>query len=223
MVHQESASNKSERAMGSSGSIVSDGNGTYRWVHELNLFTNPTILLTVLKVFIGIVVGLGAFMLALLVPDLVRGHADSNDAIGTLHMTGLLALLFVALTIVGYFAYALMQGGTYCVVFTMDERGIIHKQLPRQFEKTQVLNGLNVLAGLAAGNLSQMGMGILNATHDTTVSDFASVRSVKGSRALHVIKVNESLSKNQVYVDPEDYDFVFGFIRDHCPNATVKG
>ena len=208
---------------GASGSIIQDGCGVYRWVYEFNLFTNPTILLTVLKVFIGVVAGLGAFLLALLVPDLVRGHADLSDVMGTLRLVGLLALLFMGLTIVGYVAYAFVQGGKYCVVFTMDEHGVTHKQLPKQFEKAQVIGGLNVLAGLVAGNLSQMGMGMLAATHDSTTSDFASVTSVTGSRALCVIKVNEPLAKNQVYVEPGDYDFVFGYIRSHCPGAVVKG
>ena len=205
------------------GTVIENGQGTYRWVYEFNLFTNPAILFTVAKIFLGIVVGLGVFMLALLVPDLVQGYADAGDVVAMLRFVGLLALLFMALVLVGYVVYALVQGGKYCVVFTMDERGITHKQLPAQFKKAQVAGGLNVLAGLAAGNLAQMGLGILAATHDATVSEFANVRSVKGSRALRVIKVNEPLAKNQVYVNPEDYDFVFAFIRDHCPNADVKG
>ena len=61
------------------GSIIEDKKGTYRWVYEFNLFTNPTILFTVVKIFLGIVVGFGVFMMALLVPDLVRGHADASD------------------------------------------------------------------------------------------------------------------------------------------------
>ncbi|MBQ9003147.1 MAG: hypothetical protein IJ087_14955 [Eggerthellaceae bacterium] len=138
-------------------------------------------------------------------------------------LAGLLALLFTGLTVAGYAVYAIMQGGKYCVVFTMDERGVTHKQLPRQFEKAQVLGVLNVPAGLAAGSPSQAAKGILTATHDSTTSDFANVTSVKGSRSLRVIKVNEPLAKNQVYVEPEDYDFVLGYIRNHCPRANVKG
>ena len=206
------------------GNIVKDEQGTYRWVYEFNLLTNPTILLTVLKLLIGIVVCLGVFMLLLLLPDLMRGSAGADDVASTLRMTGLLALLFIALTTVGYALYAFMNGGKYCVVFTMDEQGVTHQQLPRQFEKAQVVGGLNVLAGLAAGDLSQMGLGILSSTHDSTTSTFASVTSIRGSRTLRVIKVNEPLAKNQVYVEPEDYDFVFNYIVDHCPNATkVKG
>ena len=206
------------------GNIVKDEQGTYRWVYEFNLLTNPTILLTVLKLLIGIVVCLGVFMLLLLLPDLMRGSAGAGDVASTLRMTGLLALLFIALTTVGYALYAFMNGGKYCVVFTMDEQGVTHQQLPRQLEKAQEVGGLNVLAGLASGNFSQMGLGILSSTHDSTTSTFASVTSIRGSRTLRVIKVNEPLAKNQVYVEPEDYDFVFNYIVDHCPNATkVKG
>ncbi len=209
--------------MSATGNIIEDKDCTYRWVYEFNLFTNPTILLTIIKIFLGIIVALIVFGIALTIPDLVQGYAGAEDVAGMFVSGGGIALLFIVLTIIGYAIYAFMNGGKYCVVFTMDDEGITHKQLPKQYEKAQVIGALNAIAGAASGNLSQTGMGILTATHDTTVSTFSSVRSVKGSRALHVIKVNEPLAKNQVYVEPGDYDFVFGYIRDHCPNATVKG
>ena len=204
-------------------SIVVDEDGVYRWVYEFNLLTNPTILLTVVKVFLGIIVALIAFGIVVMIPDLVEGYAGAEDVASVFVSGGGIALLFIVLTIIGYAIYALMNGGKYCVVFTMDDEGITHKQLPKEFEKAQVIGALNVLAGAASGNLSQMGLGMLTATHDTTSSNFASVRSVKGSCALRVIKVNEPMAKNQVYVEPGDYDFVFGYIRDHCPNAQVRG
>ena len=209
--------------MGASGNIIRDEQGTYRWVYEFNLLTNPTILLTVVKVFLGIIAALVVLGVVLTIPDLVQGYADAEDVLGVFRSGGIMALLFIVLTIVGYAIYALINGGKYCVLFTMDDEGVTHEQLPREFKKAQVVASLNVLAGLAGGNFSQTGMGILAAAHDSTVSTFANVRSVKGSRALRVIKVNEPLAKNQVYVEPADYDFVFGFIRDHCPNADVKG
>ena len=204
-------------------SIVVDADGVYRWAYEFNLFTNPTILLTVIKVFLGIIAALIVFGLVLIIPDLVQGYAGADEVAGVFASGGAIALLFIVLTVIGYVIYALMNGGKYCVVFTMDEEGITHKQLPRQFEKAQVIGALNMIAGVASGNLSQTGMGILTSTHDTTSSNFASVRSVKGSRALRVIKVNEPLAKNQVYVEPGDYDFVFNYIAERCPNAMVKG
>ncbi len=203
-------------------SIVVDEDGVYHWVYEFNLFTNPTILLTVIKIFLGIIVALIVFGIVLLIPDLVQGYAGAEDVAGMFLSGGGMAFLFIVLTIIGYVIYALMNGGKYCVVFTMDDEGVTHKQLPKQYKKAQVISALNVFAGAASGNLSQMGMGILTATHDTTSSSFASVRSVKGSRALRVIKVNEPLAKNQVYVEPGDYDFVYDYIVAHCPNALLK-
>ena len=161
--------------MSATGNIIEDKDCTYRWVYEFNLLTNPTILLTVVKVFLGIIAALVVLGVVLTIPDLVQGYADAEDVLGVFRSGGIMALLFIVLTIVGYAIYALMNGGKYCVLFTMDDEGITHKQLPREFKKAQVVAGLNVLAGLAAGNLSQMGMGILTATHDTTVSTFSSV------------------------------------------------
>jgi len=204
-------------------SIVVDADGVYRWVYEFTLYTNPTILFTVLKIILGIVVGGIVVMLLFMVPDLVNGYADTGDVVDSLRFGGNFILFFFVLTCIGYVIYALMQGGKYCVVFTMDEKGITHKQLPRQFEKAKVISALNVLAGAASGNLSQMGAGFITASRDSISSDFANVRSVRGSRMLRVIKVNELAAKNQVYVEPGDYDFVFGYIVAHCPNASVEG
>ena len=203
--------------------ILKDEQGVYRWVYEFNLWTNPTILFTVAKVFLIAFAVVMAFLLLLLVPDLVGGTLHSWEVEGTLHMGGIFLAVVAGLTLIGYVAYAVMQGGKYCAMFTMDENGIEHRQLPREFKKAQVVGALNVLAGLASGKPAQVGLGIDTATRNTMTSTFDSVRSVKGSRALRVIKVNEPFAKNQVYVSPEDYDFVFGYIRDHCPNARVRG
>ena len=203
--------------------ITRDERGTYRWVYEFNLWRNPTILLTVCKIFVLITLAFTAFMLLLLVPDLLGGTLYSWQVVGTLRMGAVILAIMLALSLLGYAVYALMMGGTYCAVFEMNEDGVVHRQMPKQFKKAEIVAALNVLAGLATGNPGQVGVGMLSAARDSATSEFAAVRSIKGSRRLHVIKVNEPLMKNQVYVEPEDYDFVFGYIRDHCPNATVKG
>ena len=204
-------------------SIVVSKDGTYRWTYEFNLLTNPTILITVLKAFGLSVLIVIALELAFLVPDLVEGYADASDVLNALRFGGVICLLMLVLATVGYGIYALTQGGKYCVVFTMNEQGIEHRQLPRQFKKAQIISELNVLAGLATGNPSQVGIGLTTAARDSMYSTFSNVRSVKGMRRRRVIKVNEPLAKNQVYVDPSDYDFVFDYIRQRCPKATVSG
>ena len=202
--------------------IVQDKDGAYRWVYEFNLFKNPTILLTVLKILLGIIAVGVVILLASMLPGLTRGTASGEDILEALRFGGLLMAFFFALTCVGYAVYAIMQGGKYCVVFTMDEHGIVHKQLPRQYKKAQVASALNVVAGIVAGNPGQVGLGITS-NRDSLTSDFSAVTSVKGSRTLQVIKVNEPLAKNQVYVERDDYDFVFDYIVEHCPQARAKG
>ena len=53
-----------------------------------------------------------------------------------------------------------------------------------------------------------------------STSDFASVRSVQPYKSRNLIKVNELLSKNQVYVNAEYFDFVYDYIRSHCPKLN---
>ena len=46
--------------------------------------------------------------------------------------------------------------------------------------------------------------------------------AVEGFRRRGVIKVNEKFEKNQIYVLPEDYDFVWNFVKENCPQAKIK-
>ena len=63
-------------------SIVVDADGVYHWAYEFNLFTNPTILLTIVKIFLGIIVALIVFGIVLTIPDLVQGYAGAEDVLG---------------------------------------------------------------------------------------------------------------------------------------------
>ena len=195
--------------------------GKYRWVYEYKLLTNPTIFLTVFKIFAVIIV-VGTVLL--FVTEL--GNAwfwkdPLGELVENLRFGGMFLALFLVLTIIGYLVYAAMNGGSYCAVFAMDEKGVEHKQLPKQYKKAEVINALNVLVGAATGNVTTMGIGLMG-TRDSMRSDFATVRSIKPLRRCHTIKVNEPFAKNQVYVEPQDWDFVYGFIVEHCPNARVK-
>ena len=202
--------------------IVRGNDGTYRWAYEFNLYRNPTILLTIVKIFAIVIAALFALSLVMNMTNSWFWDDPLGETLETLKFGGILALVMLALSVVGYLVYAVMMGGKYCVMFEMNEQGVVHRQYDKQVEKAQVVSAINVLAGLATGNITQVGIG-LNSAQSELSSDFSAVRSVRGNRALGVIKVNELLAKNQVYVDYYDYDFVFGYIRDHCPNAKIKG
>ena len=206
---------------GRSGTLQPDEHGVYRWVYELHLVNNPVVFLVIAKIFACVMAGITVFQLLVMVPDFVQGYAGLEDLVDTLRFSGMLTLLMLVLAVVGYAVYAGMNGWKYCVLFTMDESGVEHRQLPAGYAKAQAVADLDVLLGLASGSMTAMGIG-LTSRKVASYSDFANVRSVKGMRWCDTVKVNEPFEKNQVYVDAENYDFVYSYIVGHCPDAEVR-
>lgn len=189
--------------------------GKYRWVYEMNMITNPTIFLTVLKVFWGIIIGMWAvfgFFLYVI-------HGDWDGLLGMSRAMLVVLGIFTVLTMLGVLLLAAIYGGKYVVLFEMDENGVKHIQLPRQVKKAEALGLLTALVAIAAKRPAAAGAGLLSTTKTSSVSEFAKVRRVKAYRRLHLIKVNQLLEKNQVYVPDEDFDFVYDYIRSRCTNA----
>ena len=196
--------------------------GKYRWAYEFTLYRNPTILFVLFKIF-GAIIGIGFLIfLGINLADMVNGYADAEDLLGLVKGAVIFCVFWFALVTVSYYIYAAMQGGKYCVLFEMDDEGITHRQYAKQVEKAQLVGLINVLAGVAGGNPVQAGIGITSSVNTEMASSFQSVKSIKGYKRRGVIKVNEPLAKNQVYADGADYDFVFSYIAERCPNATVK-
>ena len=189
--------------------------GKYRWVYEMNMITNPTIFLTVFKIFFWIILVMWAvFGLILYVfPGDWEGLWGMSKA--ALAGLGIMAVL----TVLGVLVLAAIYGGKYVVLFEMDEKKVKHIQVPRQFKKAQALGALTALAGVAAHRPTAAGAGLLAAGKNSSTSEFKLVRSVRAHRRLHVIKVNQLLNRNQIYVPDEDFDFVYDWIKSRCTNV----
>ena len=185
--------------------------GVYRWVYEMNLYTNPTILFLTWKIF-----GFACLGLWLLI--MVFTYDDDFFWDGFLQSVEFFVIflaLFAALSLVGYLVYALIVGGKYCVMFEMDENGVNHIQMPPQVKKAELIGLLTTLVGIAAGKPGVVGTGLLASARTSMYSSFPAVKSVEPFPRRNLIKVNEMLFKNQVYAVDEDFDFVLGFIRSH--------
>lgn len=187
--------------------------GKYRWVYELNMFKSGAILGTVLKIIGGVIIGIWLLM------GILSGFEDFGE------MSKIMLFVLagaLALTLLAYGIVALMNGGKYCVLFTMDDTGLMHTQLPRQFKKAQVVSWIAALAGAAAGIHGAAGAGILAATRNSLVTNFSKVNGIKPDPAHNLIKVNAPLSKNQVYVDSAQFQFVLDYISARCPKAKIS-
>ena len=187
--------------------------GKYRWAYEMNLLKNPTIFFTVLKVMMisvgivwlfGLVIGLGDMRL--------------DYFLFWTKLTGIMIGIFFVLTILGVLITAAILG-KYVVLFEMDEKEVVHIQMPRQVKKAEVIGFITVLVGAMAKNPTTMGAGLLAASKSRSSSEFANVRRVKAYRKRNLIKVNQLFNKNQVYVANEDFDFVYNYIKSRCINA----
>lgn len=189
--------------------------GKYRWIYELNMYKNPSIIFVVFKIFGYIFLIAWAIMI---ISDLFRGEGWDMFWDNTKMMLIFCAVFFV-ITILAYLLVAASYGGKYIVLFEMDEKGVLHRQIRSQVKKAQVMGWLTVLAGVRAGNLTTVGVGLNSATKTSSYSSFDHVRNVKAYRSRNLIKVNELLEKNQIYATDEDFDFVYDYIRSHCPNV----
>lgn len=204
---------------GSRVSLCKDGK--YRWTYEFNMLKNPAIILVVYKIFL-ILLSIPFIINVIALARNGELQKEWNDRLwsGSNPKVWLVVMaVFFVIILISYLIVAWTYGGKYIVHFTMDENGIIHEQEAAQVKRAQKLGLLTVLVGIFAKRPTTVGAGMLAASRSTSTSDFPNVRRIKPRRALHLIKVNKLLDRNQVYVPREDFDFVLDFIRRHCPKA----
>ena len=193
--------------------------GKYRWVYEVPMLKNPTILIDVFKV-LGISFGI-VWLFTVLVIGCEEGYTLDNlwgITSGFLMLMG----VFLVIGCIAYFIVAWCYGWKYVVLFTLDERQVVHQQMPRQVKKATVLGALTAMMGGAAGKPGVVGSGLLAASRSTLTSDFVDVTRLIPCRCHNLIKVSQLLSKNRVFVPDEDFDFVYNYLCQHCPRAKKK-
>lgn len=197
--------------------VEKGSDGVYRWTYALNMFTNPAILVTVMKIIVPL------FSIPLIV-TLVRTAIDNDWAKAwegnmwgsSIKMCIFILVLFIGITLLSYLIVAAMYGGKYIVHFTMDGKKLVHATDPHQQRKAQAVGALTAITG---STLSAKGAGLLAASRTESTTDLSSVRRIKVRRAFNLIKVNQLLNHNQVYVPAEDFDTVLDFLLEHCPKA----
>lgn len=206
-----------EEAVGNRVTLYPDGK--YRWMYEVKMLTNPTILLDVYKV-LGI-----SFGIVWLFNVLIIGCEDGLDIESLWGLSSGFLILMGVFAVVGYLAYAIVAwtyGWKYVVLFTLDEKVVKHQQMPRQVKKAQLLGALTGMMGVVAGKPGVIGSGLLAASRSSSTSILADVGRLIPCRRRNLIKVNQLLNKNRVFVPDEDFDFVYNFLCQHCTKAKRR-
>lgn len=189
--------------------------GVYRWTYEYNLFRHPDLFLLIWRIFFFVALGIFGFMVIL---TLIEGDMDGERLLDSLMYFGIALLGMTALVGLSYLIYAAIMGGKYIVVFELDENGVNHLQIDRQAKKANAIGAAAILAGYLSRSLSMMATGI-NVRSEMRTS-FRSTGKVRAYPKKNTIKLRETLSQNQIFVYPEDFDFVWNYILSRVPDRA---
>ena len=94
-----------------------------------------------------------------------------------------------------------MMGGTYCALFEMDENGVCNKAQEKHIKKAELISAITVIAGLASGRPGVVGTGMLASARTYMYTSFDSVKELEILPKQHLIRLNGTLDRNQVYAE----------------------
>jgi hypothetical protein len=183
-----------------------------QWMYEFSFWRNPAILITSAKVMLIALFVPAIFMFFITLSD---GFMDAISISAMILAYG--AIGFAILLIIAYVFVGILYGGKYFVLFKLDDKGVNHIQLDKQYKKAQALGFLTALIGLSSGNLTTAASGLMAATKQSLYTSFKKVKSIKVVKSRHTIYINETLTRNQIYVTDDDFDFILEHILNNCP------
>lgn len=194
-----------------SPNVTKDQTGSYQWIYEFSFWKNPAILITTYKVM----------LIAASLPAVFIFFLSLEDGLGQavklfVSVLGICIGIITLLTIFAYLLIGFLYGGKYYVLFKMDDQGVNHIQLAKQYKKAQAMGFLTALIGLSSGNISAAGAGLMGAAKQSLYTHFKKVKSVKIRAKRNTIYLNESVTHNQIYADKEDFQFIRDHILKHC-------
>ncbi|MBR0451204.1 MAG: zinc ribbon domain-containing protein [Oscillospiraceae bacterium] len=195
--------------------VLKDDKGTYRWIYELNMLKSMFLLVEVWKV---IAMAAAVVCIFMLLVGVFSGDGISA-AVGAVETCLLVLGILFVLSVPSYYIVTKANNGKYTVLFEMDDEGIDHTQI--KTDKAKALELLALFVGGIAKSRGATASAALSASGGSLYSRFSKVKKVKAYPKKNLIRVNGTLIHNQVYVRDEDFDFVYQFIVDHCPNAKI--
>lgn len=186
----------------------------YRWHAVVDMRANPTILLLLMKTIVSCFCVVGTILAFLL-------FSDGRQSLGGSALIVLgAAAVGVAIAYISYAIYSAVLGGTYEADYLMDDTGVVFKASSRETRALYASAAMAAVAGLVSGHWGITAASIA-ASDNEAATRFASVWRLKGIRRQGVIKASEVFLYNQVYVAPQDYDFVYSFMLARCPKARA--
>ena len=193
--------------------------GVYRWVYVYDLWKNYTVILEIEKIFI-----LTAMVIMIIQGLLgIREKGIVKRLISAAQEAGVILAVMTGLLLISYPIYGLLSKGKYCVLFEMDDRSIMHTRMEKEVKREELVEWLWAANEILDSRLLSTGLSIATASEASIETVFADVRKVTVSRKGKTITLRCRITRNQVYVPDDEFEFIKDFILEKCPKNVRTG
>ena len=193
--------------------------GVYRWVYVYDLWKNYTVILEIEKIFI-----LTAMVIMIIQGLLgIREKGIVRRLVSAAQEAGVILAVMSGLLLISYPIYGLLSKGKYCVLFEMDDRSIMHTRMEKEVKREELVEWLWAANEILDSRLLSTGLSIATASEASIETVFADVRKVTVSRKGKTITLRCRITRNQVYVPDDEFEFIRDFILERCPKNVRTG
>ncbi len=201
--------------------IRSEGNA-YNWIYKLDMAGNRSLFRLICRIMVIITAVPVGFVILLVLKDILFGSPDWTF-IGEILLMLVGIIIVVALITQGcYYMLSKSYKGTYVMLFSMNDEGVTFTQTDDQQQINRWIGMFSSVASAASHSASFASGSFITAGSGRVTTRFVRVRKIQVCRSDNLINVSTLLTRNLVYADDEDFDFVKDYIISHCPKAQVS-
>ncbi|MBO5339409.1 MAG: hypothetical protein J6A62_00190 [Oscillospiraceae bacterium] len=209
MLNTDHATCPGQKAHVSPEGIIWSTDGKLRWVCRLNKWADTSKLTAKLKKYFCVGVLLG------IVPALSDfGDGLSAGLSAVLRFVPAFAVCGALLVLLRHGMECLSDGGSCCVLVTMDETMIRRQQVKGKADRDAVAHTVAVWAG----GQSQPSLRF----EEPIESRFDSIKTIVPDRGRNLLRIKSGARVNRICVESEQFDFVLDWLKKHCPQAEIK-
>ena len=192
--------------------------GVYRWVYVYDLWKNYTVILEIEKFFALACLGIMIILGLLEIPE--KGLI--KRIISSAQEAGVILAVFTVLLLISYPIYCFLSKGKYCVLFEMDDKSIMHTRMEKEVKNEELVEWLWAANEIIDSRLLSTGLSIATASEASMETVFADVRKAVVSEKGRTITLICKITRNQVYVPDDKFEFVKNYILERCPEDVQR-
>lgn len=198
--------------------VYQDELGLWHWIYSLPMFSNLSVLRTVLK-------AMAICCLLPVVTMLVIIYSNGSTLSGSFEEFGLTLAIaggIFLLSIVIYFLVSVFYGGNYVFIYTMDDHSITTTQPADQAAKLSAIGMFTAASGAVSHNPGIMIAGLAAGGSQIAHTAFEDIKTLTFDRKNEEIRIHSFLTWYSIYVNSEDFPLVAEFIRARSTRADIK-